>query len=266
MKDNENGNIEEHEYEEPRPEDFLFDEEDEDSEGVEKQKRRKAFMIKTGAIVISFFLVINVLGVWFNMFSLDALQFLRKSNELSEQEDIQLYKEAVVTIQADHAKGTGFAVSPDGLIITNHHVIDGKGKFIVSFPNGDLYEGTVIDSNEELDLAFVHVSANDVPYLTLEDKSGKIGDEIYVIGNPLMHSQIVTNGQIIENEDRLQVLKISAPIYSGNSGSPVINENGKVIGVVYARTVPSLLDEESSVGLAVPIQYVNEELERLVFE
>ncbi|WP_078427072.1 S1C family serine protease [Alkalihalobacterium alkalinitrilicum] len=264
MSDRDQENVEENKFEEPSPEDFLFEEEEEDPEVIEKQKKRKAFVIKTIAIGISFFLVINVLGVWLNMFNLDALQFLRSSNELSQQEDIQRYKEAVVTIQGNQSRGTGFSVSPDGMIITNHHVIDGKGQLVVSFPNGDLYEGTIIDSNEELDLAFVKVSTSDVPYLTLDDKSGSIGDNIYVIGNPLMHSQIVTDGQIVENEERLHVLKISAPIYSGNSGSPVINENGKVIGVVYARTIPRLMDDEDSVGLAIPIQYVNEELEKVI--
>ncbi|WP_216827773.1 S1C family serine protease [Alkalihalobacterium elongatum] len=263
MSDRENDNIEEHKYEEPSPEDFLFEESVEDLEAVEKQKRRKAVIIKSVAIGISFLLVLNVLGVWLNMFNLDALQFLKTSNELSKQEDIQLYKEAVVTIQSSHSRGTGFAVSSDGIIITNHHVVDGKGQLVISFPNGDLYEGTVIDSNEDLDLAFVSVPAKDIPYLSLNDKSGSIGDEIYVIGNPLMHSQIVTDGEIVENEDRLQVLKISAPIYSGNSGSPVINKEGKVIGVVYARTIPRLIDEKEPVGLAIPIQYVNNVMENL---
>ncbi|MDE5412750.1 S1C family serine protease [Alkalihalobacterium chitinilyticum] len=264
MNDKEKENIEEHQYEEPSPEDFLFEEDEEDLDRVEKQKKRKVFIIKTVAIGVSFLLVLNVLGVWLNMFNLNALQFLRTSNELSKQEDIQLYKEAVVTIQGNSSRGTGFAVSPDGMIITNHHVVDGKGQLVVSFPNGDLYEGTVINSNEDLDLAFVSVPANDVPHLTLDENSGSIGDPIYVIGNPLMHSQIVTDGEIVENEDRLHVLKISAPIYSGNSGSPVINEDGKVIGVVYARTIPRLLDDKNSVGLAIPIQYVNDELQQLI--
>ncbi len=240
-------------YEEPPLEDFLPNEEDEWL--IERQKKRRSLVRKATAIVLSFALIITTIQIWPQLFNLSSLSFLQKSAELSQQEDIQQYKEAVVTIQDQYSKGTGFNISENGLIITNHHVIDEMNPITVTFPNGKLFHATRLVSDSNLDLAVLQVEGEDLPFMTLS-KSGNwaIHDPIYVIGNPLFHTQIVNEGDILEGSLDTGFLIISAPIYKGNSGSPVISKNGDVIGVVFAKST------EEPIGYAIPIEKVLEKL------
>ncbi|MBE4908980.1 trypsin-like peptidase domain-containing protein [Bacillus luteolus] len=239
-------------YEGPSAEDFLFTKE----ELVEKKNRKKER--NTSGKLIAYVLVLALLvsgfSVWINIFNIPSFEFLRKSNELSKIENIQNYKEAVVTIEGGNSKGTGFNISPEGFIVTNHHVIDDMLSILVIFPQGEFYQATVKETYPELDIALLEIEAQNLPYLELQDqKEWKLDDHIYVIGNPLAYSQIVMEGNIAGLDSRMQ---ISAPIHKGNSGSPVIDTNGLVIGVVYAKTIPQLGKGEESVGLAVPIDTI----------
>lgn len=254
-KDHDNYNMEE--FEEPSLEDFILEEE-EDPEVEIRKKKRKSFMVKAITIGISFFLIANIFSIWLNLYSIDSLQFLKKSEELSREEYIRKWKEAVVTIQGSHSKGTGFAVTEDGYILTNHHVIEGMLSIMVIFPSGEMFQADLVEMSPEQDIALLKVDGNDLTYLPLSNRIGELDEKIYVIGNPLMHTQIANEGYILENVDQYHVLKISAPIYKGNSGSPVITESGEVVGVVYAKTVPRLTGNTDSVGLAVPIHQVIE--------
>lgn len=236
-------------FEEPPLEDFLPNEEDEWLN--ERQKKRRNLITKIMAIVLSFALIITTIQIWPQLFNLSSLSFLKKSAELSQQEAIQQYKEAVVTIQDQYSKGTGFNTSENGLIITNHHVIDEMNPITVTFPNGTIFHATALVSDPDLDLAVLQVDGKDLPFLPLSrSDQWDVHDPIYVIGNPLFHTQIAIEGEILDGSQGAGVLKISAPIYKGNSGSPVINQNGEVIGVVYAKST------EEPIGYAIPIEKV----------
>ena len=82
----------------------------------------------------------------------------------------------------------------------------------------------------------------------------EVDDHIYVIGNPLLHNQVANEGEILDGSLKNGILRLSAPIFKGNSGSPVINDKGMVIGVVYAITT------NDQVGIAIPIEQVLEKL------
>lgn len=244
-------------FAEPNVEDFSVEEEP----GNTGKIRR--LVVKAIAIMISLVMVIQVLNIWFNLFSVDSLNLLRSSKQLSEDQFIQELKESVVTIQTGASKGTGFVISNDGYILTNHHVIDSQEPIVVLFQNDARFVGELIESNERFDLALLKVEAEELPSLSLAKEQGHIGQKVYVIGNPLLHTQIVNEGQLIERDASFQRIKISAPIFRGHSGSPVLSERGEVVGVVYAKTIPSLFSEEESVGLAVSIETVKEQLEHL---
>lgn len=239
--------------EEPSLEDFFANEEDEWL--IERQKKRRALIKKVTAIILSFSLIVMTIQIWPQIFNLSSLSFLKKSAELSQRAEIQRYKEAVVTIQDQHTKGTGFNISSKGLIITNEHVIDTMFPITVTFPNGKLFHATILVSDPALDVAVLQVDGEELPFLPLsQPEAWEIDDPIYVIGNPLFHQQIANEGHILAGSDRAGVLRISAPIYKGNSGSPVISKNGEVVGVVYATST------REKVGYAIPIEQLWEKL------
>jgi S1-C subfamily serine protease len=243
----------EEDYEEPPLEDFLPNEEDEWL--LDRQRKRRSLITKATAIVLSFALIVTTVQIWPQLFNLSSLSFLQKSAELSQQEEIQQYKEAVVTIQDQYSKGTGFNISENGLIITNHHVIDEMNPITVTFPNGTIFHAALLVSEPDLDLAVLQVDGKDLPFLSLSGpKQWDIHDHIYVIGNPLFHTQIANEGEILDGSQGSGVLRISAPIYKGNSGSPVINQNGEVIGVVFAKST------EKPIGYAIPIERILKKL------
>lgn len=241
---------EEVEFEEPAPEDFLFDEEETSDE--KNKKRRKTVLFRVIGLIVAVVLILQVANIWFNILSEESRELSETSEELSQQEDVSIYKEAVVAIQGNGGRGTGFSISDDGYILTNHHVVFKKEPLTVSFPNGEYFTAEIIESLEEPDLALLKVDGEDLPFLTLRQSDAKKNEDIYVIGNPRLQTQIVNAGQILNNEHPFQRLKISNKILPGHSGSPVIAENGEVVGVVYARS----LGTEEGYGLAIPVEQV----------
>ncbi|RIW38313.1 serine protease [Bacillus salacetis] len=234
---------------EPELEDFLFDDE-------EKPPKSRAGILLTRsiAVLIALSLIISILAVWVNVFNLPSFSFLPKSNELSKIENIKDYKKAVVTIEGNGTKGTGFNISKEGSIITNHHVIESMSPITVIFPNGEIMRAEIEEDYPDLDIALLEVEGKGLPYLEIQNGGKwKKGDSIYVIGNPLAYNQIVMEGDITKSGERLF---LSAPIEKGNSGSPVIDSEGKVIGVVYAITIPSIGSADDQAGLAVPVDRI----------
>ncbi|WP_332631525.1 S1C family serine protease [Halalkalibacter flavus] len=242
----------------PKPEDFLFEEENTEEELKKKQSKRNLVRIVGAGIAI--LLILQVSNIWFNLFSSDSRELVRTSEELSQQEHIANFKEAVVTIQGSGGRGTGFAISPDGFILTNHHVIHNREPLAVVFPSGDIFHAQIIHSEEDLDVALLKIDGNDVPYLPLRTEDAKEQEKIYVIGSPLSQTQIVNKGEILNEEAPYQVLKISNAIFPGHSGSPVLSEEGEVVGVVYARSLPSIGSQEEGHGLAIPIEQIVAEI------
>ncbi|GGB59593.1 hypothetical protein GCM10011409_41270 [Lentibacillus populi] len=231
----------------------------------EKSKPKRPFP-KWAFWLIVVAMLINVAALIPKTFSIPAINFLITSAKLSAQDDITAYKKAVVVIETGDSKGTGFAISDTGTIVTNYHVIEGEKAVTVAFPDDGLFEGNVIRKYPSVDLAVIQIDGKhkDLPYLTLADQPVFQPDEaIYFIGNPLMFNGIANKGTIIDyirlDDWEENVLMIKAPVYRGNSGSPVINEQGSVIGVVFAT-----LDHGTygKVGLVVPIDYLHQQLKR----
>ncbi|WP_431800351.1 S1C family serine protease [Halobacillus andaensis] len=190
-------------------------------------------------------------------FSIPAFDFLVTSAKLSTNEEIKDYKESVVAVEAGESRGTGFSIDSKGTVITNHHVIEEEKRIAVSFQHSGLHEAKVVKEFPEVDLAVLEVEGNDFPHLTLAEATTFEKDEKFsFIGNPLSFTGVANEGTIIEYTDlngwSKPVLMLDAPIYRGNSGSPVINQDGEVIAVVFA-TIRH--DDYGRVGVAVPIDY-----------
>src|SRR5690625_3184682 len=95
--------------------------------------------------LIAIALMFNVIALLPQTFSIPAIDFLITSAKLSTKAEIKQYKEAVVVIETENSKGTGFAINADGVILTNEHVVDGNNKVTVAFPNDGLFTGTVVE-------------------------------------------------------------------------------------------------------------------------
>ncbi|HLR15153.1 MAG TPA: serine protease [Bacillota bacterium] len=208
--------------------------------------------------LIAVALVMNVFTFMPQKISIPAIDFLIASAKLSQDTTIQTYKEAVVTIETGDSRGTGFSIHENGIIITNHHVVDDAETVQIGFPENGLYEAEVIERFPKIDTAILKVDGSDLPYLEIDGSADvQQGDHVYFIGNPLSFNGIANEGNVIGYTELSSwedpVGMIEAPIYRGNSGSPIINEDGKVIGVVFA----TIKDEDhGKVGLYVPIEVI----------
>lgn len=228
----------------------------------EKDKKPASRFPRWVLWLIAFALFFHVVALLPQTYSIPAVKFLSTSASLSTQDDIKSYKQAVVVIEAGESKGTGFSVSASGSIITNYHVIDGENEISVIFPEVGMYKAKVTETYPDIDIAVLEVQGENksLPALDVaKDFQLKQGEPIYFIGNPLKFTGIANKGKVLDytnvESKNKPVVMLDAPVYRGNSGSPVINESGKVIGVVFATLYH---DEAGRVGLFIPIDYLYE--------
>lgn len=225
-----------------------------------KKKKKQKPIVRLIVWLMALILVFNTFAILFNIYSIPAIEFVKVSSQLSSQENIQTYKKSVVTINTESSKGTGFVVSEDGYILTNEHVIDDALTLTVVFPDNSLYQAEVIEAYEQYDLALIKVDGSELPHLTLSDSSTFLDQQhVYFIGNPLAFSGIANEGKIVglttATSIDTEIVMMDAPVYKGNSGSPVIREDGEVIGVVFAT---GKRDPHGKVGLFIPIERAHE--------
>ncbi|MDA9771144.1 serine protease [Emcibacteraceae bacterium] len=137
--------------------------------------------------------------------------------------------------------GSGFVISENGFILTNQHVVGNSDRVIVSFLNGIEIEGEVVRSAEVRDVALVKVPLARSKAIPVKLDEPDIGDNIYAIGAPLdtdlsgtVSQGIISSFRMI---DDLEFIQSDATIYGGNSGGPMVDENGNVVAIsVMGRT------------------------------
>lgn len=202
---------------------------------------------------------------------LPSAELIQGSQQWKEQIDRELLA-AVVRIQvtssawgptggAGQKSGTGFNIRSDGVIITNHHVIDGARSITVTFPDGKSYKAKSWAGAPEYDLAIIKLARDDLPAVVLNPNIlPEPGDALMVIGNPLGFNQLVVEGSlrgyVFVKDLSTALLCIDAPVFPGNSGSPVFDSRGQVVAVVCGSLRQEEKGEEKYYGLAVPVQEV----------
>jgi serine protease Do len=157
-----------------------------------------------------------------------------------EQNARKIYQKAlpsVVTVLIGQGHGSGFLVSNDGYIITNAHVTDGAPKVVtVQFADGTKAPADVIGfSKNRHDLSLIKVNGRrNMPFLPLAPSgSAKVGDRVFAIGSPLdpENANTFTQGDIIRIDRKTNYVIHTALINHGNSGGPLVNSQGQVVGV-----------------------------------
>lgn len=179
------------------------------------------------------------------------------SNRLAHEESLAALKNAVVSIECAGRSGTGFNISPNGLIVTNAHVISGGDYVTLFFPSGEqrVYVAHDVMEIEGVDLALVDIDGEDLPSVELADYLPEAGQEVIFIGNPLGYDWTISEGTVtgMAYIDDTQVICLDGPVHPGSSGSPVFDGESRVIGVIFAK-----LTQEDGVGLAIPISYLTD--------
>lgn len=157
------------------------------------------------------------------------------------------------------SSGTGIIMREDGYIITNHHVIDGAAQVTVTTKDGE-YPATVVGSEAKSDIAVLKIDAQGLTAAEFGQSSELVtGDSAIVIGNPLglEFADTMTVGYVSATEREVQIseyimslIQIDAAVNPGNSGGPLINSRGQVVGVVNAKIAQ---DDVEGIGFAIPI-------------
>ncbi|MFT0797132.1 HhoA/HhoB/HtrA family serine endopeptidase [Synechococcus sp. H70.1] len=166
--------------------------------------------------------------------------------------------------------GSGFIIDANGLILTNAHVVEGSERVTVHLLDGRTFEGKVKGSDPVTDIAVVQIEGENLPTVTLGNSDRvRPGDWAIAIGNPLGLDNTVTagiisavgrsSGQIGAANKRVTFLQTDAAINPGNSGGPLLDAEGRVIGVNTA-----IFQRAQGVGFAIPINRAMEIAERLI--
>lgn len=168
------------------------------------------------------------------------------------------------------AVGSGFIVSEDGYVVTNNHVIERGEEIEVILQDGTRYPATVRGRDPKTDLALLKVDADaDLPYVTLgSSDDAEVGDWVLAVGNPFGLGGTVTAGIISARGRDIQsgpfddFLQIDAPINRGNSGGPLFDANGRVIGINTAIYSPS--GGSVGIGFAIPSEMAEDVIDQLM--
>lgn len=142
---------------------------------------------------------------------------------------------AVVRIAGTSKSGSGFFISPDGLIVTNAHVVKGESVVTVTTSTGTSIQSSTIYVDDDRDLAFVKVSGTGYPALKLDIAPPNVGSDVIAIGSPLdeVLTNTVTKGIVsgIRHGEHGTWIQTDAALNPGNSGGPLLNTSGEVVGV-----------------------------------
>jgi S1-C subfamily serine protease len=151
--------------------------------------------------------------------------------------------------------GSGFVISPDGLVVTNAHVVEGKPELTVTLWSGRSYRGRVIGTDPLTDVALVRIPAHHLAVLPLGNSdSVQAGEWVLAFGSPLGLRRTVTSGIVsstnreVEVNERIGFLQTDAAINPGNSGGPLVDMQGRAIGINTA-----IAAEAQGIGFAIPI-------------
>ena len=201
-----------------------------------------------------------------------ALSAAPTASALTVREILKIAKPGVARLSIRDAKGdevgsgSGFVISGDGRLVTNHHVVDGASRVVATFADGPEAEVVGVRSYDaKADVAVLQLSPGTYTSLTLANVPAEQGDEIFVIGSPLGLSQSISTGIVSavhphgtvtkRDDDGMESwgLQITATVTGGSSGSPILNANSEVVGVVVGKSADGALHFGVPVAWLLPL-------------
>ena len=168
------------------------------------------------------------------------------------------------------AAGSGFVITQDGYILTNYHVIEDANSIQVAFVDGTTYDAELVGGEEENDIAVLKINATGLTPVIIGDSDNvRVGEQVVAIGNPLGElTYSMTQGIIsardrsitMENGEVMNMLQTDTAINSGNSGGPLFDMYGQVIGITSAKLSGSSSSSATieGLGFAIPINDVKD--------
>ena len=168
------------------------------------------------------------------------------------------------------AAGSGFVITSDGYILTNYHVIEDADSIQVAFVDGTTYDATLVGGESENDIAVLKINATGLTPVIIGDSDNvKVGEQVVAIGNPLgeltfsMTSGIVSakdRSITMENGNVMNMIQTDTAINNGNSGGPLFDMYGQVIGITSAKLSGSSSSEATieGLGFAIPINDIKD--------
>jgi serine protease Do len=169
--------------------------------------------------------------------------------------------------------GSGFVVDPKGLILTNYHVVENMSRIMVRLQSGETIRGQVVGYDEETDLAVIKINAGrELPAVRIGNSDEvQVGDWVLAIGSPFGLEQTVTAGIISTKERQTEegasfrrFLQTDAAINRGNSGGPLVNMRGEVIGV--NSQIATTTGDYNGIGFALPANVAGSVYKQLISE
>lgn len=165
------------------------------------------------------------------------------------------WENAVVTVFAGRGHGSGFVLS-DNIIMTNHHVVGNSNSVAIKFASGVQIVGKVVASNSGRDVALVKIEGSLPKHFKLNKKTPDVGSDVYAIGSPIdeKFQSTVSKGIVsgIREEQQLRFIQSDVNVRPGNSGGPLVNKEGEVIGITVSGLV--INNDAQGINFFIPIE------------
>ena len=226
--------------------------------------RLRVWLIRLLAIFLAACLVFFLIFGALRISGMPPLKQLRASARLAKEENIALFLESSLTVTAGKRRGSGFILPGGDLCLTCAHVLGQETAVTVSL-GGKKLAAEILALDPELDLALLRISEKVAAGLDLASFLPQPEDDLLMIGSPFGSGRLVSQmtylGPVRTDDYPLPLLAVRGPVYQGNSGSPLLDQTGRVTGVLFA-TASSEDGENKTLGLVIPFEVIQSFLDQ----